>query len=233
MLSTLVLMGMNRIIVTGGKMRATMQFHIDTSDRAHEERATDFDFRTAASGTFGAGIWQVSASMSVAYVSSVRSSSDAELNVDANLTGEVEIQFKSDFFPLNRFAPSSTITQIQSHTAVPDENSPDPSFAPNVEPLPSRRSPPPATTLPPLRTKASPVLEPTAPTPVRPRSETAVSPTTTPEPTPAAEPNPETTPTETDAQTEPATESETVTTPTNDTPAVNGSTETATEEGEP
>ena len=38
MLSTMVLMGMNRITVTGGKLRATMAFHIDTSDFAREEK---------------------------------------------------------------------------------------------------------------------------------------------------------------------------------------------------
>ena len=45
-LSMLVLMGINRIIVTGGKIRATMAFHVDTSDRAAQQHATDFDFRT-------------------------------------------------------------------------------------------------------------------------------------------------------------------------------------------
>ena len=62
-LSTMVLMGMNRITVTGGKLRATMAFHINTSDMAREERATDLDMRVAA-GSFGAGLWSASASAS-------------------------------------------------------------------------------------------------------------------------------------------------------------------------
>ncbi len=182
MLSTLVLMGMNRIVVTGGKLRATMQFHIDTTDRAHEARASDFDFRTAASGSFGYGPWSASASMSVAYVSSVRSESDAEMNVDANLTGEVEIHFKSDYFPLNRFAPSSTILQIQSNTAVPEENAPSPEFAPAVTSLPGARSPRRETaTPPPLRTAADAAPQPAAPQPVvRPATPPATRTETTP-----------------------------------------------------
>jgi hypothetical protein len=124
MLSTMVLLGMNRIVVTGGKIRATMGFHIDARDRAHSEHATDFDFRAAASGSFGFGPWSVSASTSVAYVTSSRRTSDAELNVEADLTGEVEIHFKTDYFPLERFAGPSTIGTIRSHTPVPEANTP-------------------------------------------------------------------------------------------------------------
>ena len=124
MLSTMVLLGMNRIVVTGGKIRATMGFHIDARDRAHAEHATDFDFRAAASGSFGFGPWSVSASTSVAYVTSSRRTSDAELNVEADLTGEVEIHFKTDYFPLERFAGPSTIGTIRSHTPVPEANTP-------------------------------------------------------------------------------------------------------------
>ena len=44
-LSTLVLMGINRIVVTGGKLRATMGFHINTRDTAHAESASQLDTR--------------------------------------------------------------------------------------------------------------------------------------------------------------------------------------------
>ena len=122
MLSTLLLMGVNRIVVTGGKIRATMGFHIDTTDRAHAEQASDLDFRAGASGSFGFGPWQASASMSISYVRSTRKDSDAELNVDADLTGEVEIHFKSDYFPLERFATGAAVGRIQGNTANPTAN---------------------------------------------------------------------------------------------------------------
>lgn len=127
LLSTMVLMGMNRIVVTGGKIRATMGFHIDAKDRAHEEHATDLDARVAAAGSYGFGPWSISASTSVAYVNSTRKNSDAELNVETDLTGEVEIHFKSDYFPLERFAGSDSIGRIQANTAVPATNTPPPS----------------------------------------------------------------------------------------------------------
>jgi hypothetical protein len=125
-LSTLVLMGINRIVVTGGKIRATMGFHIDTTDRAHAEEATDLDTRVAAAGSFGFGPWSASLSTSVTYVSSTRKDSDSELHVDADLTGEVEIHFKSDYFPLARFADANAVGRIQANTAVPENNPPPP-----------------------------------------------------------------------------------------------------------
>jgi hypothetical protein len=124
MLSTMVLMGINRIVVTGGKIRATMGFHIDTTDVLHQEKATDLDLKVAAAGSFGFGPWSVSASTSVSYVTSNKQSSDSQMNVEADLTGEVEIHFKSDYFPLSRFANNATVGQIQGNTAVPENNAP-------------------------------------------------------------------------------------------------------------
>jgi hypothetical protein len=146
MLSTMVLMGFSRIVVTGGKIRATMQFHIDASDRTAEQRATDFDTRTGMQGSFGFGPWSVAASMSISYVSSTRSASESELNVEANLTGEVEIHFKSDYFPLERFATSGYIDRIRGNTATPEVNVPatesagsEPTWGAPVTSLPPRQ----------------------------------------------------------------------------------------------
>jgi len=123
-LSTMVMMGLDRISVIAGKIRATMGFHIDASERLHQEHATDFDFRTAAGGSYGFGPWQAQASMSVAYVRSTRATSDEELNVEADLTGEVEIHFKGDHIPLERFATDGQIDRIRGNTPVPEKNDP-------------------------------------------------------------------------------------------------------------
>ncbi len=123
-LSTLVLMGMQRIVVTGGKIRASMEFHVDTSDRAAQQHASDFDFHTGSSGSFGFGPWSVSASISVGYVKSDRSQSLSELNVAADLTGEVEIHFRTDEVPLQRFVDGGQVDTIRANTAVPEANEP-------------------------------------------------------------------------------------------------------------
>jgi hypothetical protein len=127
-LSALVLMGVSRIVVSGGKIRATMGFHIDTTDRSHEEHATDFDFRHSASfrfgDSFGFSPWSASASHSVSYVTSTRQQDDAEINVNTDLTGEVELHFKTDQIPLDRFATGPTIGRIQNNTPNPEANTP-------------------------------------------------------------------------------------------------------------
>ena len=124
LLSALVLMGINRIVVTGGKLRAAMGFHISTRDQAHAESASGVDARTSASGTFGAGWWSASASMSLAYVSSTKADSNAQLNTQTDLTGEVELHFQSDYFPIERFADAAGIDRIRSNTPVPAANTP-------------------------------------------------------------------------------------------------------------
>ncbi|WP_140628259.1 hypothetical protein [Methylibium rhizosphaerae] len=129
MLSTMVLMGINRIVVTAGKIRATMAFHIDTSDSAFERTAEDIDARVAMRGHYNALVWGVEASASLAYVSSRRAGSDAEINTSTDLTGEVELHFKSDYFPVERFANAGMLRTISGNTAVPEAN-PPPTFAP-------------------------------------------------------------------------------------------------------
>jgi hypothetical protein len=124
LLSTLVLMGINRIVVTGGKIRATMGFHINTRDTAHAERAEMVDTRASTSGSFGAGWWSASAALSVAYVSSTKADSNAELSTQTDLTGEVEIHFQSDYFPIERFATTEGIDKIRGNTPVPAANVP-------------------------------------------------------------------------------------------------------------
>jgi len=197
MLSTLVLMGINRIVVTGGKIRATMLFHIDASDRLRQEHATDLDFRAAASGSYGFGPWSVSASVSFAYVNSSRSTSESDLNVSADLTGEVEIHFKSDYFPLERFAPSGTISKIQGNTAVPAANVPNLGetvpWGSSVQAPAPRQQAPLTSTLPPIGSPLPAARMPTAPTPpaVPPRSAPpAQKPTTAPAQQPPKAPAP-------------------------------------------
>jgi hypothetical protein len=146
MLSTFVLMGINRIVVTGGKIRATMGFHINTRDTAHQEHAEGVDFKTGASGSFGAGLWSASASMSFAYVSSTKTDSNADLNTQTDLTGEVELHFQSDYFPIQRFADSGDVDKIRANTPVPAANAPtipwgDSSPPRAVEPMPPARMP--------------------------------------------------------------------------------------------
>jgi hypothetical protein len=45
-----------------------------------------------------------------------------EINVNVDLTGELDLKFKSDYFPLARFADLGVVGQIQQGTANPAAN---------------------------------------------------------------------------------------------------------------
>jgi hypothetical protein len=130
MLSTMVLMGINRIVVTSGRIRATMGFRIDTSDTAHVQTASEFDEKNETSTGFGGGVasWLGGASAefknTLTYVSSTKKDSADELDVHADLTGEVDLKFKSDYFPMERFANPNMIALIQGNTPNPAANAP-------------------------------------------------------------------------------------------------------------
>jgi len=124
MLSSMVMLGLQRIVIRHGRLRATMGFHIDASDRAHAEEASSFDISHQHSVT---GFFYVafSAKTSVAYVSSQKSDSDSAINVQADLTGEVDLTFETDYLPLNRLARAESIETIRKNTPNPEANHPN------------------------------------------------------------------------------------------------------------
>lgn len=125
-LATMVLMGMNRIVVTRGRIKAGMGFRIDSTDRSRSEYASNFETKHESQMKYGWFLSPVSASVrnSVTYVSSSKKNSESEIDVQADLTGEVDLQFKSDYFPLERFATTGVIAQIQQNTPNPGANKP-------------------------------------------------------------------------------------------------------------
>jgi hypothetical protein len=128
MLSTMVLMGINRIVVTSGRIKAGMKFHIDARDTGNAQTASQFDFghEHRSKIGFGGGLasWlggpggEAETKTSVSYVSTSKKESSDELN------GEVEVKFKSDYFPMERFANPQMFALIQGHTPNPQANTP-------------------------------------------------------------------------------------------------------------
>ena len=89
-LATMVQLGMQRIVVDGGRIHASMRFHIDTRSAAQADEGSTFDFRNTinAAGSFGWGPWGVSASMqnTIGYVSTSQTQTTEEMNVDLDPT---------------------------------------------------------------------------------------------------------------------------------------------------
>jgi hypothetical protein len=209
-LSLLVLMGLERIVVTGGKIRATMAFHIDASDAARQADASQFDLRVAAAGSVGFGPWSASVSTSVGYVTSSRSESESEINVAADLTGEVELHFRSETVALDRLIGGDGIDRIVANTPAPAANAEaipwGTSPEARVAPAPRRQSaridkllvePPAAPPLPPVPGRGEPAKPassaPPAPAPPAPAAPAPAAPAPAPappKPSPSAPPAP-------------------------------------------
>jgi hypothetical protein len=113
-LATMVLMGINRIVVDDGEIMAKLQFHIDASE------ATQLRFdqtKTSAGNMARGGHSPFTANGIMVNTTSLNAQSD--LNVRADLTGQVKVRFRSETFPLERFADSMAIQLINQNAQVP------------------------------------------------------------------------------------------------------------------
>lgn len=137
LLATMVLMGINRIVVTDGRIQAKVLFDFSAKDNfKFQKSATQFDYgdqyTTTSSGQYGSpddasqddnqrnasyytgGQYQNSSTPVVKLVSASQSASAADLTTKATLSGLVEVNFKSETFPLEKMADSFQIGQIQN-----------------------------------------------------------------------------------------------------------------------
>ena len=124
MLATMVMLGMQRIVIDSGRIHASMRFHIDTRSAAQEDRGSQLDARhtSTVSGSFGYGPWGASASMTntIGYVSTQRTQTTEEMNTDLDLNSSVELVFKTDYLPLERMAGHGQIERIKVNTLNPE-----------------------------------------------------------------------------------------------------------------
>jgi hypothetical protein len=124
MLATMVMLGMQRIVIDSGRINASMRFHIDTRSAATEDRGSQFGLqnRIKASGSFGVGAWGASAEVenTISYVSTQRSQNTEEMNTDLNLDSSVELVFKTDYLPLERLAGGPQLERIKVNTLNPN-----------------------------------------------------------------------------------------------------------------
>jgi hypothetical protein len=144
LLATMVLMGINRIVVTEGKISAKVMYNFQAQDNFRfQKSATRFDYDPNArtytgSGTYegetqGAeykrtkedeerrnasyyskGSYQYSNTPALTLASATQEATDAALQTRAQLAGNVEVNFKSETFPLEKMADSFQIGAIQN-----------------------------------------------------------------------------------------------------------------------
>jgi hypothetical protein len=117
-LATMLLLGINRIVVTEGEIKATVLFDVKAHDTARRESYANVSDETTSSTTTESGGWfsddttKVDTSVSSAY-SETRDTSTADLDAKAKLSGSVTVKFKSETFPLERFASQVELGALQ------------------------------------------------------------------------------------------------------------------------
>ena len=130
---------MNRIVVNEGDIRAKVQFHaaaIDVQRAEYQAQTTGIAARDAgASGQVGQMM-----------VSTLKANAQADAAIKADLTGEVRISFRSETFPLERFADSAAIQLINQHAKWRTDQAPASGTGPSgagTTPLAPSTTPPP------------------------------------------------------------------------------------------
>jgi hypothetical protein len=124
-LSTMVLMGINRVVVDDGEILAKLMFHID----ATESTSLKFDQTKTTVGNMAQTAGRSSITAQGLMVNTTNLNAQSDLNVRADLTGQVSVKFRSETFPLERFADSAAIQLINQNAKVPPP-APPPSTSP-------------------------------------------------------------------------------------------------------
>ena len=120
LLATMVLMGINRLIVTDGKISASCLFQLDTTDSitAYSESASDYDEHRSQEGPAWSWLFWSGGKKSSSANFNVSTSSDAESEttskLHAELAGNVEINFRSDVVSLDKIADSLQMKEIEA-----------------------------------------------------------------------------------------------------------------------
>lgn len=150
LLSSMVMLGINRIVVTDGSINAKVIFDMrasDTAKRKYTASMHDRDSQTSTSSShvgFSAWYSPVDAGYSntnsqehVATVgSALDETSESKAEVKAKLSGEVRVNFKSDYLPLEKMATPEMMSVISGNSTPYNPNAPR--TAPGAVPAPAR-----------------------------------------------------------------------------------------------
>jgi hypothetical protein len=124
LLAQMVAMGINRIIVTDGEIKASVLFDMRAKDTAQRTAtASTSDVSTSSHGSSGGwasdifgGDSDVQTNVSSAY-STDQDKSDASLQTRANLSGSVLVKFKSETFPLEKLSSADERSAVAQKSA--------------------------------------------------------------------------------------------------------------------
>jgi len=136
LLASMVMLGINRLVVTDGHILAKVVFDMRAQDTAARkatasmlDQKKDTSSSQAGAGYSGIFGWGMSAGFSAESTSehmttvqsAVDDTSESKAEVKANLTGEVRVNFKSDYFPMEKMASPQMIAAIQGRSIPPEK----------------------------------------------------------------------------------------------------------------
>jgi hypothetical protein len=138
LLSSMVILGINRIVVTDGSIRAKVVFDMRASDTAKRSYKASMHDKSAQKSkqTLNAeyGSWYTPYSVNAGFEatqehvatvgSALDETSESKAEVKANLTGEVRVNFKSDYLPLDKMATPEMMSVIQGNSTPYNPNAP-------------------------------------------------------------------------------------------------------------
>jgi len=138
LLATMVLLGMNRVVVRDGTISTKVRFRAVASDKTKVDYAVGQDPGGAAWGQRGSATYHDHSTL----VSTVGVNVQADSDLRVELFGEVRINFASETLPLERFANAAQMTLLQRNARWSNQPSNPPAVPPPAEALPT--PPPPA-----------------------------------------------------------------------------------------
>ncbi|WP_413740690.1 hypothetical protein [Sphingomonas sp. Sphisp66] len=151
-LATLVMMGMNRIVVKDGSITARLRFRAAAADKT----AIDYAVSDDPGNATPSGSWSTRGSTSyqapVTKVSTVGVNAQTDSQLNAELFGEVKINFASETLPLDRFVDDAR-RMLLERAARPAQL---PGKAPAAAALPAPPAPAPAAPATPAPLPATP-----------------------------------------------------------------------------
>lgn len=123
-LATLVMMGLNRLVVDKGQLHASMDMRVDTRSAADSTARSRLDSRTSASATAGGifGAWGAAAQVgtTVGIVKDDENATSEQIASQAGLRSSVDLTFHTEPVQLDHMASLELRKQIIENTHVPD-----------------------------------------------------------------------------------------------------------------
>lgn len=136
LLASMVMLGINRIVVTDGTINAKVVFDMRAEDKAKRKYTASMSdmsaerYRESVSASYGAWFSPIDMEAKfegeqehVATVgSAVDETSESKAEVKARLSGEVRVNFKSDYLPLEKMATPEMMSVIQGNSTPYNPN---------------------------------------------------------------------------------------------------------------